>query len=169
MSEDKLSGQIEDLSRELERMKSDRNKIDREIALAEEGLKYLRALQNSRSGEYAVQDELYLAMGTRYEGMSQVAAARRFIAEQGNRPLHAAEVWRELSANGVVSKAKEPVWALATNLRLGKDFKPIGDAKATFRLTGEAYQRELERIKREQARARFPGFNSMNKVGEHVF
>ena len=160
MSEDKLKEQLDDLSRDLDRMKRERDKIDREIALAEEGLKYLKALHNSRSGAYAVRDEARPISAAKYEGMSQVAAARRFITEHENRAFHAAEVWRELSANGIASKAKEPVWALATNLKLSKDFEPIGDAKATFRLTKEAYQRELEKIKREWITGRFPGFNS---------
>lgn len=149
---------IEEYSQELEELKRQRNRIDREISLVENILKNHQALYNSRSGGYAVSGE---KVPGKYDGMSQVAASRRFIAENGNKPYHASEIWAELSSQGVTSKAKEPIWALATNLGLHKDFVPIGNRKATFRLKDEAYQDELERIKEDAIKGKFPGFNNM--------
>lgn len=152
----KIKQHIEYLSQELERLMKERSKADREIALVENGLRNHQSLYDSFSGAYSA-DELG---PKKYEGMSQVAAARRFIGEHDNKAYHASEIWAELSASGATSKAKEPIWALATNLGLHKDFAAIGSRKATFRLTDEAYQGELEKIKKEAMEGKFPGFNN---------
>jgi hypothetical protein len=156
----KLKEHLDYLRAELERLNKERNKIEREIALTENTLKNGQALYNSWTGAYPPVEETAVK---KYDGMSQVNAAKRFLAEHDNRPLHAREIWAELSAHGITSKAKEPVWALATNLGLHKEFIPIGDKKATFRLKEEAYQAELEKIKKEALGGRFPGFNDMLK------
>lgn len=158
---EKIKEHIEYLAEELARLTKERNRIDREISLVENSLKNHQALYNSRTGAYVESEK---EVPGKYDGMSQVAAARRFLAEHDNKPFHASEIWAELSVHGISSKAKEPVWALATNLGLHKDFVPIGDKKATFRLTDEAYQSELEKIKKEAIEGRFPGFNDMLKI-----
>lgn len=160
MAEDRLEKvkkHIEYLSQELERLKRERSKVDREIALIENALKNHASLYNSWSGAYSEGKEK--APG-KYNGMSQVAAARRFIAEHDNKPYHVSEIWAELSACGVTSKAKEPIWALATNLGIHGDFVAIGNRKATFRLKDETYQAELERIRKEAIEGKLPGFNN---------
>jgi len=156
----KLKEYLEHLRAELERLNKDRGRIEREISLAENALKNSQALYNSMTGAYPPVEE---PTPKKYDGMSQVEAARRFIAERDNKPFHAREIWAELSAHGITSKAKEPIWALATNLGLHKEFVPIGDRKATFRLKEEAYQAELEKIKKEALEGRFPGFNDLPK------
>ena len=155
---EKIKKRLEDLSQELEELKRERNRIDREISLIENSLKNHQALYNSRSGGYVISGE---KVPGKYDGMSQVSAARRFIAENGNKPYHASEIWAELSAHGITSKAKEPIWALATNLALHKDFVPFGNRKATFRLKDEAYYDELERIKEDAIKDKFPGFDNI--------
>ena len=155
----KLKEHLDYLTEELARLKKERDKVEREIALTENALKNGQALYNSRSGAYPE----IKPIPAKYDGMSQVDAAKRLLAERGNKPLHAREIYAELSANGIQFKAKEPIWALATNLGLHKDFEPIGEARATFRLKDNAYQKELEKIKEEAIKGRFPGFNDMLK------
>lgn len=155
---EKLKQHLNYLTEELARLKKERDKIEREVALTENALKNGQALYNSRSGAYT---EIEPRVG-KYDGMSQVAAARRFLAEHDNKPYHAREIYAELSGDGVKFKGKEPVWSLATNLALHKDFEPIGNRKATFRLKDEAYQAELERIKKEAMEGKLPGFNNRN-------
>lgn len=155
----KLKQHLDYLTEELARLKKEHDKIEREIALTENALKNGQALYNSRSGAYPQIEP----SPAKYNGMSQIEAARRFLAEHDNKPYHAREIYAELSANGINFKAKEPVWALSTNLALHKDFEPIGDKKATFRLKDTAYQKELEQIKREHMEGRFPGLNNMLK------
>jgi hypothetical protein len=150
---ERLKEHLEYLRRELERLHRERDKIDLEISLVQNGLKNHQALFNSWAGESPSGDG---ASPGKYNGMSQVAAARRFLAEHDNKPFHASVIWSELSAREITSKAKHPVWALATNLKLHKDFEAVGHKKATFRLTDEAYQAELERIKREAMKAGLP-------------
>jgi hypothetical protein len=155
---ERLKQHLDYLTQELARLKKERDKIEREIELTESALKNSQALYNSRSGAYPEVEPI----PKKYDGMSQIDAARRFLAEHENKPFHVREIWATISAEGVISKAKEPWWSLATNLGLQKRiFVAIGNRKATFRLTEEAYMKELEKINKERIEQRLPGINNL--------
>jgi len=147
----KFREHLEYLRGDLESLNQQRNKVEREIALVEPTIKNHQDLYNSVIGAYPKAQE---ASPRKYRGMSQVEAARRFLPEHDNKPHHAKEIWTAISAEGITSKADEPVWFLATNLKVHRDFEAIGDKKVTFPLKEEAYRAELEKIKKETLEGR---------------
>jgi hypothetical protein len=159
-----LDESIGKLGEELNRLKTHHVLLSEKVVLTERALEALLALRDGKAPTAEVSESIQgeSAQGER-PSPTQIGAARRVLALGSNRPLHAMEIWRWVSRQGVTSKAKEPVWALATNLELSKDFEKVG--RSVFRLTQEAYTKELEALAREgrPVTYRLPDINNVSE------
>ena len=158
-----LEESIGKVGEELHRLKRDHVQLSEKVALTERALEALLALRNGK-GPATVVPQSTQAEDAQVEpgSLTQIATARRVLALGSNQPLHAKEIWQMVCRQGVTSKAKEPVWALATNLELSKDFERVG--RGIFRLTQEAWMKELQALAVEGrfVTPRLPGINNVS-------